>query len=149
LLVTLARLASLGGVRAGIVGVEEIRKVDSMGIRTPFQQDVEQIPSPGAKGKVEGAVELEIGIVAVAEEQEEPGPNCRLQAQFRVRKQPDAVQLHFPKSPGAADPPESNVQHHRAGRLDTGGGDRSDLSDRSLSERLVWTERASEYHAGH
>jgi hypothetical protein len=44
--------------QAGIVAVEEIGKADSMGIRIPFQQQVEQIPSPGAKGKVERAVDF-------------------------------------------------------------------------------------------
>src|SRR6266852_5512309 len=66
-----------------------------------------------------------------------PGPGWRLRAQFRMRKRPDAVQLHLLKLPGAADAPESSARYRRVGRLDTSGVARRVLLDPTFSEQLA------------
>ena len=57
-------------VEGRIVSIEQIAETNAVRIGAPIQKQIEEIPSPCAQDQVQGAVGLEIGIVAVAQQKQ-------------------------------------------------------------------------------
>jgi len=65
------------------IAVEQVSETRALWISAPLQKQVEQLPTPGPKREIQRGVGLEVGVVAVTQEEQNqsvvPGVECDLE----------------------------------------------------------------------
>ena len=75
----------------GVVAIEEVVEADAKRIRTPLQEQVEQVPTASPQRDIEWAPRFEVRIVAVAEQEQDECVVTAFERDFQRRDQTPAL----------------------------------------------------------